>query len=171
MEKIINIIRIIIEIMIVFYVLLITIFMLSRNHFGYSELFGYQFHVIQDNNKDIVSKGEVGDLLIIKKDKTIKVGDTIYYYGIVDNRYVAFSGKVQEIKDKQIYQIEGDPTISVLAERVIGTETKKISKLGIILEFLESRFGFLFFVLLPIMVVFIYHIFQLFVYIRYDEVK
>ena len=43
--------------------------------------------------------------------------------------------------------------------------------MGKVLDVLESRFGFLFFVLLPIMIVFIYQVYQFIIVLKYDEVE
>ena len=174
MKKLFHILWAILQIVIILYVLVITLFIVNRNSYGYTEIGNYQFSVIHKNNKNVISKAKVGDLLIIEKTHSIKKGNTIYYYSVNDNRYIIQSGIVKEVVGKGedvLYQIEGDNQLSVVGNRVLGKKANRYSKLGYVIEYLEGKVGFLFFVLLPIMIIFVYHIYQLFIQIRYDEVN
>ena len=58
------------------------------------------------------------------------------------------------------YTIDDEYNTTVHSDKTIGKYTFKYHKLGNYFNFLQSRVGFLFFVLLPIMVVFIYQIYD-----------
>ena len=174
MRKVLNILWILLQILIIIYVVTVTIYIVNKNSYGYTKIGDYHFSIIHKNNKDIINNGKIGDLLIIKKTHDIGKNNIIYYYSVNGNKYVVHSGKVEEVIGKgknSLYQLEGEAKLSVVDSRVLGRKVTRIPKLGKIIEFLESRIGFLFCVLLPIMIIFIYHIFQLFVQIRYDEVE
>ena len=157
--KALRIILNIIQVIIIIYVLLVTTLMFCANEYGYTEIGNYVFN--SDNN----------DLLLIKKDNNIKEEDTIYYYSTVNEKYTIVSNKVISINkdDKNsLYTVEEDV---ISSSKVIGKTTKKIKVLGGILRYLESKPGFLIFVLLPILVIFIYQVYEFVVSIRYREIK
>ena len=62
-------------------------------------------------------------------------------------------------KEESTFVVDGDHAVS--SEYVIGTArtSKTYSKLGTILGILESRFGFLFMIIFPILILFIYEIY------------
>ena len=69
-----------------------------------------------------------------------------------------------------LYTLNDNDKSSVSSSRVIGKYVSVKKGAGRALEVLESRFGFLFLVLLPIMIVFIYQVYQLVVVARYEVV-
>ena len=158
MKKTLRIIWNIIQVIIIIYVIVVTTLMFLSNDYGYTEVGNYVFN---DTDK--------GDLLLIKKTKDIKENDTIYYYSTENNKYIITSNKVISIdKDNEnsLYKVEND-TIS--SSKLIGKKTTKIKLLGTILNTLESRVGFLFGVLLPILIVFVYQVYEFIVSIHNKE--
>ena len=163
----------VLQVIIIIYVLVITMFIINHNSFGYTEIGKYQFSVINKINKKYISNSKVGDLLVVKKSNDINKGDIIYYYGVYNNHYIVKEGMVNDIEGKgknRIYTIDKENNLKIIYNKVLGKGHRLYHNIGKILEILESRMGFLFLVLLPIMVIFIYHVFQLFVHIKYDEV-
>ena len=73
--------------------------------------------------------------------------------------------------DVIIYKTTNTEKPSVASNRVLGKYTTTYSGLGRVLDVLESRLGFLFLVLLPIMLVFIYQVYQFIIVLKYDEVE
>ena len=55
------------------------------------------------------------------------------------------------------------------SERVLGKYANLYPTIGGILEVVESRIGFLFLVLLPIMIVFIYQVYEFIVVLHYED--
>ncbi len=160
MKKKLNLIWKIIQIVVIIYVVVVTTFMFFSNEYGYTEIGSFVF----DNTSN-------KDLLLIKKDNNINKNDNIYYYEIDDNKYSIKSNKViKVVKDykNSLYKLKND-TIS--SSKVIGKKVYKIKLLGNILRVLESKVGFLFLVLLPILIVFIYQVYEFVISIHSNEIK
>ena len=92
----------------------------------------------------------------------------------INGQNIVKSGIVTDIKKDDysaVYTVEGKKsTVTVASARVLGKYSNTYAHLGRILNILESRIGFLFLVLLPIMIVFIYQLYEFIVILRYDEV-
>lgn len=112
-----------------------------------------------------------GSLLIVEKDqKSIKKGDSILFYNTHSNQVnIAVSKvfKMEKITDTETtYTVSGNLDIS--SEYLIGStkNVKIIPVLGTIIGVLESRIGFLIFIIFPITLAFLYEI-----YILVSEIK
>lgn len=164
------------EVVIIIYVIFITSCILSRNKYGYTEFFEkYTFVTVNENNQKLLPTHNPGDLLIVKNQKfDINKGDLIYYYITVDEEYVVKSGVVEsKVEDdvSALYILNDSDKTSVPSNRVLGKYVSTYPGKGDILETLESRIGFLFLVLLPILIVFIYQVYQLVVVAKYETVE
>lgn len=139
-----------------------TICLLSYNEFKVTE-FGDNALVII-NNDDLSPQYEKGDLVIVNKAdrKKIKAGDSIFFYTTYEKEAVVNLGKVTNkeaiTSTETTYTVEGDYMLS--SESVIGpaSTTTKIAKVGMVLAILESKWGFLFLIVLPSLIAFIYEI-------------
>ncbi len=164
-----------VEVVIIVYVIFITSCILCRNKFGYTQFGNMTFVTVNDSNVKLLQNASVGELLIIKEQKSdINNGDLIYYYVTVDEKYVVKTGIVDSKTEDDysaLYVLRDDDKTSVASNRVIGKYVSIHHGLGSTLEVLESRFGFLFLVLLPILVVFIYQVYQLVIVARYEVVE
>ena len=77
-------------------------------------------------------------------------------------------GKVGEVMDDYL-TLENGETYSV--KYLIGRPTKVYNDIGTVLGIIESQWGFLFIVLVPCFLIFIYELYALIVEIKYgDEV-
>ena len=163
-----------IEVIIVVYVIFVTSCILMRNDYGYTQFGKYTFVTISDSNSRFFKDYEEGDLLIVRGQKfNINEGDVIYYYLSLDDKYLVRQGVVaSKVEDEYsaLYTLNDNDKSSVSSSRVIGKYVSVKKGAGRALEVLESRFGFLFLVLLPIMIVFIYQVYQLVVVARYEVV-
>ncbi|MBQ6477471.1 MAG: hypothetical protein IJI43_03460 [Bacilli bacterium] len=177
-KRIFGVIWDILEILIIIYVIFITACILFRNDYGFTQFGDYTLASLGKNDAKYIKNTNNGDLLIVKKSKNIAVGDYIYYYAVIDESYVIRTGVVQGVtKDdyNSLYNIKtkisNDKTvkISVNHKRVLGKAANNYAKLGDILKFLETRLGFLVFVLLPIMLVFVYQIYIFVVLLNYEK--
>jgi len=162
------------EVIIIVYVIAITAFILCRNKYGYTQFGDYTFDnvsLIDERNMTVAKKG---DLLVIKNSNDFKVGDVIYYYAAYNETYVVRSDVILKIDDDgytSLFTIKhGDDEITVVDTRIIGKYTSTYKGLGAFLDVVESRVGFLFLVLLPIMIVFIYQVYEFVMIIRYERV-
>ena len=117
---------------------------------------------------------KAGDLLIVKNSNDIKVGDVIYYYVVYNESYVVQNAPVTDIqadKYSAVYTIDDEEgSLTISSARVLGKYNVIYHKFGKILDVLESRLGFLFLVLLPILVIFIYQVYELIMIFRYEKV-
>lgn len=164
-----------VEILIIIYVIFITSCILCRNKFGYTQFGDMTFVTVSESNEKFFMNNKAGDLLIIKNQQmNLDVNDLIYYYVTVDEKYIVRTGVVDSKTQDDyaaLYILRDDEGSSVASNRVIGKYVKTYSGKGAILDVLESRVGFLFLVLLPILIVFIYQIYQLVIVAKYEVVE
>lgn len=138
----------------------VTICLLSYNDFKVTE-FGDNSLVIIDD-KELAPEFEKGDLVIVNKNEKIRVGDKAFFYNTYNREIEIKLGTVtnlEKITDKETtYTFEGDKKIS--SQYVLGTskDVTVIPKIGTILSVLESKWGFLFIIVLPSLLAFIYQI-------------
>ena len=110
-----------------------------------------------------------GDLVLVESMKVekIQVGDEIFAYRI-DSKGIPMIqiGKVGEVyvKDNAI-AFENGETYSM--EFVAGIGIKSYEGLGTALSIIESQWGFLFIVLVPCFLIFIYELYSLIIEIKY----
>ena len=164
-----------VEVLIIIYVIFITSCILCRNKFGYTQFSDMTFITVNDSNTKFIQGSKPGDLLIVRGQQTgLDKGDLIYYYITVDEKYVVRTGVIgskTEDDYSALYVLNDEEKTSVASNRVIGKYVSTHPGKGRVLEVLESRFGFLFLVLLPILVVFIYQVYQLVIVARYEVVE
>ena len=162
------------EVIIIVYVIAITAFILCRNKYGYTQFGDYTFDNVSLIDERNITTAKKGDLLVIKNSNDFKVGDVIYYYAAYNETYVVRSDVILKIDDDgytSLFTIKrGDDEITVVDTRIIGKYTSTYKGLGAFLDVVESRVGFLFLVLLPIMIVFIYQVYEFVMIIRYERV-
>lgn len=166
----------IIEALIIVYVIFITTCILFRNKYGYTDFFDkYTFVTISENSQRFLPNHDAGDLLIIKNQQfSIDKGDVIYYYATINDEYVVRSGAVADVTGDEVsalYVLADEDKTSVSNTRVIGKKVSVHPGKGTILEVLVSRVGFLFLVLLPILLVFVYQVYQLVIVAKYETVE
>lgn len=164
-----------VEVLIIIYVIFITSCILCRNKFGYTQFSDMTFITVNDSNAKFIQGSKTGDLLIVRGQQTgLDKGDLIYYYVTVDEKYVVRTGVIESKTEDDysaLYVLNDEDKTSVASNRVIGKYVSTHPGKGSVLEVLESRFGFLFLVLLPILVVFIYQVYQLVIVARYEVVE
>jgi hypothetical protein len=159
-------------------VIIFAIFMVStiflRNKFGYTQFGKNTWIIIDDMNITELTHFEPGELVIVKEAlfKDIKVGDELYYYDTVNDEYIIRTGVVKsKTGDNRsaLYVFEEVPQNSISSDRIVGKYHTSHSSLGTVIGFLQSTAGFLIFVILPILVLFIYQVYNLVMIIKYDK--
>ena len=163
------------EVIIIFYVIVVTAFILCKNKYGYTQIGDYTFDNVSLIDARNIEDADKGDLLIVRNSNNVHVGDRIYYYAAYNESYIVRSDYVVSMESDDfsaLYTIQrnGENTV-VPSSRLLGKYSTVYKKVGDILEVLESRIGFLFLVLLPIMIVFIYQVYEFVVILRYEEVE
>ncbi len=166
------------EVIIIVYVIFLTSCILFRNKFGFTQFGKYTISSIDGTTAKYVENTKSGDLLIVKGSNDIVKGDRIYYYATVNDKYVVRTGIVEkEQKDdyNSLYTIDtlvsGDKRtkLNVAQTRVLGKYASTTGTLGSIMDFLVTRIGFLIFVLLPILLVFVYQIYEFILVLNYER--
>ena len=173
MKKVLSIVLGILEFLVIIYIIFITSCILCINKFGFTQFGNYTLVTIDNLRSKYLEESKKGDLIITEYSEDISNGDKIYYYESLTKNYIVKSSKVDEILkggDQNLYTVEIDgKKESIPDTRVLGIKKNKYHNLGGILSFLKSRIGFLIFVLVPIMFIFIYQIYELVIVIRYDK--
>ena len=172
MKKVLHVIWNILEVLIIIYVIGLTTILLAKNKFGFTQLGDYVFTSIESNDVNNIIDTKQGDLLIVKNTSDINKGDVIYYYAVYEDKYIICSDVVKDMQKDDfsaLYTIDDQYGSTVHSDKTIGKYTYKYHGLGNYFSFLQSRVGFLFFVLLPIMVVFIYQIYDFAIVVKYDD--
>ncbi len=163
MKKVLKIVAIVFAAIYIVIALGLTICLLNYNQYNITVLGNKTFIIVRD--EELKPSFEKGNLVVVQKNKNedIKVGDEIFFYNVHQNEVGVNFGNVvrkEKVTDTETtFIMEGDLKIS--SEYVIGkAETSKIyNNLGSILSFLESRWGFLFLIIFPVLLMFIYEIY------------
>lgn len=119
------------------------------------------------NDDTLKDKFPKGSLLVVDKSNAnnIKSNDEIIFYNTYNNQVSIAIGEVistEKITDTETtYTVTGNYDIS--SEYLVGSvnDTKIYPVIGAILAILESRIGFLIFIILPITLAFLYEIYVL----------
>jgi len=138
----------------------VTVYLLNFNNFAVSQIGKYTFLVIDEKVADF----DKNDLVIVKKNdnKEIEVGDYIFFYDVKSKENVVNYGKVNsvfEVNEKESTFTMSD-NLPLSSQYVIGkSETaSSFAYLGLLLSVLSSQWGFLFLVIFPILILFLYQI-------------
>lgn len=149
------------------FVIVMTILFLYRNKYGVTEIGGYSLIMIND---DVASENYTnGDLVIVQKKKIdkLKINDEVFAYVVADDGSVSIDfGYINGIDESQgdLSFVNG-ATYSI--EHVAGTPYKSYDKLGLVLSIIGSKWGFLFTVLVPSFIIFIYQVYALVIEIKF----
>lgn len=151
------------------FVICMTVLLLNFNDYGITELGDNSLVIIKD---EISSETyEKGDLVFVEKKNINKlnVGDEVFTYQISAESEVSIDlGKIGEIHtDEKAITYENGSNYSM--DFVIGSASKVYKGVGTYLSVIESKWGFLFIVLVPSFLIFVYEIYTLIVEIKYGE--
>lgn len=170
LEIIKTIVKVILAVIFFAFAISMTVLLLNYNDFGVTQF---------SDTSLILIKGEVsspnykkGDLVVVQSRKIsdIKEGEVIFVYKVDSSSGKASIdlgtvGKVS-VKDDAIALKNGD---TYAMKFVIGESTKTYHTIGTYLSIIESKWGFLFIVLVPSFLIFIYQIYALVIEIKYGK--
>lgn len=172
MKKAIKIIFDVIAWIVLIFALIITILVFSsdRNN-GTASLFGYiPLTVESDSMKPTFKK----DDLIISKEiddvKSLKKGDVITFWTIIDGQKVKNTHRIEQVLDENgsIGFItrgdanDSDDSYTVYAGDIVGEWTNvKIGGFGKVMDYLRTKTGFFICILLPIALFFLFEVYKL----------
>lgn len=153
------------------FALFMTVLLLNYNRFNITQFGNDSLVMINENISN--EAYQKGDLVIVKKIKfeEMEKGQYLFTYRI-DNRRVATIqvGKIGTIyEEEKAITFENGETYS--DEFIAGVEVKKYPKIGGVLSVIESKWGFLFIVLVPCFLIFIYEVYSLIIEIKYGATK
>lgn len=124
-----------------------------------------------------------GDLVVaktVKDPSTLRKGDIITYWTVINGERVLNTHTIHEIYDggdRCIFRTKGDNNttvdpITVHESEVVGQYVFRIPSLGKVFDYLQTSTGFLLIIVLPVFLFFLYHLIQFFrVLFEYQNVK
>ena len=144
--------------------------MATRDNQNVSSIMGYTPLVVKSNS--MAPTFSAGDLIFIKKcdTNTLKEGDIICFHTIIDNEYALNTHRIQKIEtvgDARSYTTLGDNNNGITDTHIIsdgdivGKYVGDIPKAGKVMDFLSSSIGFLVVIVLPMLLFFIYQVYNL----------
>lgn len=168
--------KVLVGIFIVIYLVIMvftTSFLLKKNEYGAAKFFNNFLVLVED--KVTNSSYNKNDLLIIKETakESIKVGEKIFYFDVMSTKKTIKINEVtksNKIGENQITFTLKDNSV-VGSDNVMGTEnnTKILSFFGAVLYVFQSRYGFLFLVIFPLSLLFIYEVYAIYKEFKEDK--
>ncbi|MBR1385916.1 MAG: hypothetical protein IJ568_03700 [Bacilli bacterium] len=165
--------KIVIGVVVCLYLIVVvftTGFLLNRNDYGVSSFLGRDLLIVEDNNLEPDYKEH--SFLIIKKvdNEKIEVGTKAFFYDTYSNehkiKYAEVTKKDKINEEETTFTMKDNSVVS--SQYVLGTENSvtSLNSLGQFLYVVQSRWGFLFIVVFPLFLAFMYEIYAI-----YKEVK
>lgn len=144
--------------------------MATKDNQNVANLFGYTPLVVESNSMSPTF--EKDDLIFVKKCDTAKLeeGDIICFHTIIDNEYALNTHRIQSIAENgeaRSFTTVGDNNNGVADQHIIsdgdivGKYVGHISGAGKLMNFLSSSTGFLLVIVLPMLIFFIYQVYNL----------
>lgn len=151
------------------FAIIMTFLLLNYNKYGVTEIGDTSLILIKE---EISSENyKKGDLVIVekKKLKNLKAGDEVFVYKL-DNKNNAnielgFVGQIFEDMDAISFENGENYT----SDFIIGIGKNVYNGWGTFLSIVESKWGFLFSVLVPSFLYFVYQVYSLIIEIKYGE--
>lgn len=181
--KIVNVITIIVCV----FILIVALISITNTVNGYNNVFGSTILAVETDSMkgDNPDSFDAGDLIVGKllkdsqKDK-LEEGQIITFWTMIDNKRVLNTHRivnVAQVGDQVTYETKGDNnTVNdremTPAFEVVAVYKSKISGIGNALLFLQSRNGFLIFVVIPSILTLAYCAYLFFINLKgYNKVK
>lgn len=144
--------------------------MATKDDQSVATIMGYTPMTVETNSMKPTFQS--GDLIFIKKCDTskLKEGDIITFHTIIDNQYALNTHRIQkidEVNGVRSYTTVGDNNNGVADQHVIsdgdivGKYIGHVTGLGKVMKFLSSSMGFLIVIVLPMLLFFIYQVYNL----------
>lgn len=134
--------------------IIITLLLLAYNDFKVSEFGSYTLLLIKDSS--LAPEFNKGDLVILNKDDEVLTGRKAFFYSTYNQKIEIKLGLIENVEritaTENTYTLEGDRKIS--GEYVLGpaNTAEVIPYLGTVLGILESKWGFLFLIVFPALI-------------------
>lgn len=154
----------------------VTVLLLSFNDYRCSEIGGYTIYIAKDDSLEPEYKQ--GSILLIKStsDKHVNVGDQLFFYKVNNSTEYEFVSRTLEDKTQQgrhvIYGVDQDESYDTAYFVGKADDTIVIEgPWGTILSILESKWGYLFCIVIVSLLLFLQEVFDLVIEIRYGGTK
>ena len=149
----------------------VTVLLLSYNDYNNSEIGGYTVYIVTDDSLEPEYKQ--GSILLIKEtnDRNVQVGDEIFIYKVLNSSEYEVIDTTLQAKTQQgnhiIYVVDNEE--SYANDYFIGKvdDTIVIEGWGYVLNLLESRWGYLFCIVVVSLLLFLQEVFELVMEIKY----
>lgn len=134
--------------------IILTLTLLAYNDFKITEVGPYSLLIIKDD--ELAPDFNEGDLLIVNKNDEVLTGRKAFFYDTSNEKIEVKLGKIEAAErvneDEVTYTLEGERRIS--SEYVLGpaNTAEVIPTLGKILGVLQSKWGFLFLIVFPALI-------------------
>ena len=155
--------------------ILVTVLLLSFNEYNCSEIGGYTVYIVNDDALE--PEYEENSILLVKEtsDKHVKVGDEIFLYKVIDSQNFEFVSRTLENKKQQgrhiIYEVEGEEYYDNSYFVGKAEDTIVIKGWGWLLTLLESKWGYLFCIVIVSLLLFLQEVFDLIIELKYGSGK
>lgn len=156
MKKLISNIIFIIYLIIAIFV---TVCLLSYNDYKVT-VFGDTSLVIVSDNK-MEPNYKKGDLVFVENSDKYEVGDQVFYYNTYNEQIKIRIGTISAVEkgdnSEIVYTLDNEEEQMISNKFVVGTTStaKSIQNVGLVLGILESKWGFLFLIVLPALLAFV----------------
>ena len=154
----------------------VTVLLLSYNEYNCSEIGGYTVYIVNDDSLEPEYKQ--GSVLLVKhtSDKNVQSGDSMFLYKVINSQEYEFVERTLEKKTQQgnhiTYVVDNSENYD--SSYFVGktSDTKVFEGWGYFLSLLESKWGYLFCVVIVSLLLFLQEVFELAMEIKYGrEVK
>ena len=151
------------------FVITMTVLLLNFNDYGVTQFGTTSLIIINDQISN--ENYEKGDLVIVKQEKIdkLEVGEELFTYKVDAKGNVNIDlGRIGNIyPEEEAISFENGANYSM--EFIAGIPQKIHSNVGTFLSIVESKWGFLFIVLVPSFLIFVYELYSLIVEIKYGS--
>ncbi len=149
------------------FALSMTMLLLNYNQYGVTQFENKSLIIIRDEISS--DKYKKGDLVITEAGRVsnLKKGDELFVYRLKrDNTVEIDLGIVDYVENDSVTFVNGETYNS---EFIAGKSTKIYNDIGTTLSFVTSKWGFLFLILVPSFLIFVYQVYALIIEIKYGE--
>lgn len=157
--------KVVINILIILYFLvavIVTYLLLSYNKYNIVETDNKYVLTLKEKNPDF----KESDLLVVKKSNDYNKCDYVFYYDTYAVKVTVKYAKIENVKiindDEKEIQLENDLILS--SENILGKKqnTTTYKTLGAVFNTLTSKWGYLFIIIFPMLIAFVYEIYAIF---------
>lgn len=173
MKKVVKVFGLILIVIYMIVAVFLTVCLLNYNKYNITELGRNSLIIVKDD--DLEPSYQKDDLVVVYKNdnEDIKVGDKIFFYNAYKNQVSVNLGDVIGVRriNEQEYTYTMEGNLQVSSQYVIGASktSKAYNGYGKVLATLESKWGFLFVIILPILVLFIYQIYAVILEVKRND--